>query len=108
MSDPIEELIEKLRHNREIDVRVLTSNALHNVGEVFELDGFGATRLYLLDKQNRPDSRAQATALLHVLDLMRDYPAISQRRAIGRALFKSLIAICQSVHSPASAKGASR
>ena len=62
MSDPIEELIEKLRHNRDIDERVLTPNALHEVGEVFERYGFGATRLYLLDKQNRRDSRAQASA----------------------------------------------
>src|SRR5260370_42367265 len=108
MSDPIEELIEQLRHDRDIDGRVLTPNALHEIGEVFERYGFGATRLYLLDKQNRRDSRAQASALLHVLDLMRDYPAISQRRAIGRALFKSLIAIRQSAQSPDSSKGASR
>lgn len=95
MSDPIEELIEKLRHSRDIDGRVLTSNALHDVGEVFERYGFAATRLYLLDKQNRRDSRAQASALLKVLDLMSDCAPITQRRAIGRAVFKVLIAIRQ-------------
>src|SRR5947209_7866765 len=95
MSDPIEELIKKIQAHREITGTHFTSNRLNVVGEVFERDGFGATRLYLIEKQNRDDSRAQVSALLKVLDLMSDCAAIRQRRALGRAVFKVLGAISQ-------------
>jgi hypothetical protein len=93
MNDPIEELIKQIQARRELTRINFSSTALNSVGEVFERDGFGATHLYLLEKQRRDESRAQATALLAVLDLMGGCPAIKQRRALGRALFKVLGAL---------------
>jgi hypothetical protein len=93
MSDPIEELIKQIQTDTAIISTHFTSSRLNLVGEVFERDGFGATRLYLLEKQDRDGSDPQATALLKVLDLMGDCPAIKQRRALGRALFKVLGAL---------------
>jgi hypothetical protein len=107
MSDPIEELINKIQGHRVITNTHFTSSRLNLVGEIFERDGFGATRLYLIEKQHRDDSRAQASALLKVLDLMADCAAIKQRRALGRAVFKVLAKISQP-SGFASSKGSPR
>jgi hypothetical protein len=90
VNDPVEELVSKIQSRSDIMQTQFTSNALNSVAEVFERDGFGATRVYLLDKLERNDAAPQATALLAVLDLMHDCPPIQQRRAIGRLLFKAL------------------
>jgi hypothetical protein len=92
VSDPVEELVSKIQSRADIWLTKFSSNALNSVAEVFERDGFGATRVYLLDKQQRDDDRdrQQATSLLAVLDLMHDCAPIQQRRAIGRLVFKAL------------------
>ena len=93
MMHSIEKLIEDICQSQEVQRAHLKNNFLNTVGEVFERDGFGTTRVFLLDKRSRRDLHDQAEALLKVLDLMRDHPEIQQRRAIGRTIFKTLIAI---------------
>jgi hypothetical protein len=93
MNDPLEELIKKIQSRGDIINTHFSSSRLNLVGEVFERDGFGAARLYLLEKLGRDDAGGQATALLDVLALMCDCPAIGQRRALGRILFKVLGAL---------------
>lgn len=93
MTDSIERLIEDIRQSEEVKRAHLKNNFLNAVGEVFERDGFGTTRVFLLDKRSKKDLRDQAEAVLKVLDLMKGHPEILQRRAIGRSIIKSLIAI---------------
>jgi hypothetical protein len=93
MTDPIEKLTEDIRQCQEVQRTRFSNNFLNTVGEVFECDGFGTTRTFLLEKRERQDLRHQAGALLKVLDLMGAHPEIRQRRAIGRTLIKALIAI---------------
>ena len=93
MTDSIERLIEDIRQSREVQKAHLKNNFLNTVGEVFERNGFGTTRIFLLDKREKRELRDQAKALLKVLELMEGHPEIRQRRAIGRTIFKTLIAI---------------
>jgi hypothetical protein len=72
MNDPLEELIKDIQSRVDIIDTHFSSSRLNLVGEVFERDGFGAARLYLLEKLDRDDAGRQATALLDVLALMRD------------------------------------
>ncbi len=51
---------------------------------------------------------ANARFTTNLLDLMSQCPAVRQRRAIGRTLFKVLIAIQQSAPSGQSARGNAR
>lgn len=93
MIDPIERLIEDIRQCPEVQSTHFSNNFLNAVGEVFERDGFGTTRIFLLEKRERQDLRHQSAALLKVIDLMTDHPEVRQRRALGRTIIKSLIAI---------------
>jgi hypothetical protein len=93
MNDPIEKLIEEIRLSSEVQHARFANSFLNNVAEVFERDGFGATRAFLLEKRERYELRAQAEALLKVLDMMGKHPEIRQRRAIGRTIIKAIIAL---------------
>lgn len=93
MTDSFEKLIEDIRQSPEVQRAHLKNNFLNTVGEVFERDGFGTTRIFLLDKRSRRELRDQAEALLRVLELMIGHPEIQQRRAIGRTIIRTLIAI---------------
>jgi hypothetical protein len=90
MRDSVESLIRELQADVEIQNAHFSSNFVNGVGEIFERDGFGATEAYLIDKQNRPEFRSQAAALLKALERMRDCPPIVHRRAIGRVILKAL------------------
>lgn len=93
MTDPIERLIRDISQCPEVQRTRFSNNFLNSVGEVFERDGFGTTRTFLLEKRERQDLRPQAEAILKVLDLMGVHPEVRQRRAIGRTIIKTLIAI---------------
>jgi hypothetical protein len=93
MTDPVEDLIKSIRDCRDVQQAHFTGNFLNTVAEVFERDGFGATRAFLLDKRQRQDLRQQASAMLAVLDLMGSHPEVRQRRAIGRVIIKTLVAL---------------
>lgn len=93
MNDPVEKLIEEIRVCPDVQQARFANNFLNNVAEVFERDGFGTTRAFLLEKRERQELRPQAQALLKVLDLMANHPEIRQRRAIGRTIIKTIIAL---------------
>ena len=91
--DEIEMLLKKIKNDREIkNTRYFSSNFLANVGEVFERYGFEETRLFLLDRK-KSQLKDQATALLKVLEMMKDIEKIKRNRSIGRYVFKNMIAI---------------
>ena len=92
MYDPVQDVLEAIGRCNEVRNARLANNFLNNVGEVFERDGFGTTRAFLIEKRERPDLRDQANALLKVLEIMQDCKEIQQRRAIGRTIIKGLIA----------------
>jgi hypothetical protein len=94
VNDPIEPVIQAINQSEAVRTarqrQWLNPSFLNNVAEVFERDGFETTRLYLLGKKDQQGMGGQASALLAVLEHMRDCPAIHQRRAIGRAIIKTL------------------
>lgn len=92
MYDPVQDVLEAIGGSDKVRNARLTPNFLNNVGEVFERDGFGTTRAFLMEKRERRDLQDQAAALLEVLDLMESCKEIQQRRAIGRTIIKGLIA----------------
>lgn len=94
MDDPIQEVIESIKRQRTVrtalEYDALTSSFLNNVGEVFEIYGFGTARVYLRDKRERNDLRQQADAVLGAIDCMEPCPMIHKNRAIGRSIIKTL------------------
>lgn len=92
MDDPIEQLLEKIKGCDDIINTEFTNKFLNTVGEVFERDGFGAARIFLMERSERNELREQANTLLKVLELMQNTPEIHQRRSIGRIIFKAIIA----------------
>ncbi len=90
MNDPIRELLQQIGASKTVTSTKLFANFLDQVGEVFELYGFGTTEVFLLEKQERADTSRQAQAALEVLAMMETVPLIHKRRAIGRTIFKTL------------------
>lgn len=105
MNDPVEKLIEDIRLCPDVQQARFANNFLNNVAEVFEKDGFGTTRAFLLEKRERHELRHQAEALLKVLDLMSNHPEIRQRRAIGRTIIKTINALKRPRTSPSRGGG---
>lgn len=91
--DNIQKLIEEIKGDRSIMNVYYTSNFLNNVGDFFEKYGFGATKLFLLDKQSRRELKDQATALVRVLAKLEEYNEVKTNRAIGRLIFKTLLSL---------------
>ncbi|MBC7265285.1 MAG: hypothetical protein H5T64_13160 [Chloroflexi bacterium] len=94
MTDPIEQILRKLKTNQEVMRTRFTASLLNNVGEILERDGFGAAKVYLLDRLERPELQAQARVLLNVvLPTLEASPSVQQRRSLGRYIVKTLIAL---------------
>jgi len=94
MNDPIEHVLNQLRHKPAIQKCRFSSNFLNNVGEVLEREGFATTRLFLRDKKEQAATRPQAQVLLdEVLPVLESCERIRQNRAIGRLIIKSLESI---------------
>ena len=92
MQDRIGELLDSIGSMDIVKDTRWKSNFLNNVAEVFERDGFGTTEAYLKAKTEQKQVKAQAQALQAVLSKMAKYKEIWDRRAIGRAIIKSLAA----------------
>ncbi len=65
-----------------------TGKFLDTVGEIFEKHGFGTTKVYLMNQSGR--ERVQADGLLKVIEKFQKYPEITNNRAIGRYVIKTL------------------
>ena len=97
MNDPIAPVIEKIRNCPKVKEawkkKKFTRKFLNAAAEVFEFHGFETTRIFLLNKKDKGDTNEQATALLDVLDCLKDCREIEQHRPIGRKIINTLIAI---------------
>ncbi len=94
MDDTIETILKKLRDDAEVRKTRFTSNFLNNVREVLDYHGFGATKVFLLDKLDKKDSQWQAQTLLkRVIPLLEASDKIRTQPSIGAYIIKSLNAI---------------
>lgn len=91
--DEIEILIRRVSQDREFQKTRFTSKFLNDVADIFEIEGFGVTENYLLDKQKRVNSKWQASMLLRILELFKASERIKQNRRIGRMIIKNLDSI---------------
>jgi len=91
--DAIEKLLKEISADKEVRNCKFFSNFLNNVADVFERHGFGATKVFLLEKKERRELRSQATALLSVLNTLSKSEEVHQNRSIGRYIIKTLITI---------------
>ncbi len=92
--DSIEKIMKEIRADKDVQkCRFFTSNFLNNVADVFERHGYGATKVFLLEKKGRSQLRHQAEALLSVLKILDKSEEIRQNRSIGRYIIKTLITI---------------
>lgn len=90
-ADPIERLLEEIRHDPELGHVRLTANFVNDIGYVLERDGFGAAQAYLLDRTTRQELAPQARFVLNnVLPKLKGCPPIVSRRALGRYVIKVL------------------
>ena len=88
--DDVEILIEKIKQDRNFQRTPFTSNFLNNVADVFEREGFGVTKTFLLDKQQKYNLKWQAISLLNILNIFEKNERIKQNRKIGRFIIKNL------------------
>lgn len=76
-----------------------TSSFLNQPAGVYEKYGFGMTKDFLWDKEQRgedeEDLKAQAKAALKALEIFKDYPEVLHNRKIGRYLIKTLKVIAE-------------
>ncbi len=86
--DNVEIILSEIKSDQEIMRVRFTSSFLDNTADVFERYGWGTTEAFLLEKQNRNELRAQATALLKVLKSMEKHGI---NRRVGRLIIKTLI-----------------
>lgn len=92
--DTIERIMREIRADKDVqNCKFFSSNFLNNVADVFERHGFGATKVFLLEKENRSQLRYQATAVMSVLKIFDKNEEIRMNRSIGRYIIKTLITI---------------
>lgn len=86
--DNVEKVLSEIKSDREVMKVRFTASFLDSAAAVFERYGRGTTQAFLLEKQNRHELRAQATALLKVLKSMEEHGV---NRRVGRLIIKTLI-----------------
>lgn len=90
--DSIEQLLSRIKNDYEI-MQIHFTGLMDDTANIFEKQGFGATKVFLLEKRNHRSLEKQANALLKVLEIMGNNPKIRNNRAIGRMIIKTLIAL---------------
>ena len=88
--DDVEKLLNEIKEDESVVKTRFSANFLDSVSEIYEKHGFGATKAFLLDKQQRRELKKQATALLNVLNKFEKYPRVKDDRRIGRIIIKIL------------------
>ncbi len=83
--DIVDEVIEKIRNDPQIRNARFSNKFLNTVGEMCSRYGYGATRLFLLGRNDN-----EARALLKVLDIIEEKNLSVE---IGTLIFKKLNAI---------------
>ena len=89
MTDPINEILQRIKTNQKIRNTRFSASFLHNAGDILDRHGFGALKVFLLQKHEAP-----ARVLLEeVIPLLENCGKIRQKRSIGHYIIKSLNAI---------------
>ena len=83
--DIVDEVVEKIRNDPQIRSARFSNKFLNTVGEICSRYGYGATRLFLLGKDDN-----ESKALLKVLDMIVERNLSVE---IGTLIFKKLNAI---------------
>lgn len=83
--DIVDEVIEKIRNDPQVRNARFSNKFLNTVGEMCSRYGYGATRLFLLGRNDN-----EARALLKVLDIIEEKNLSVE---IGTLIFKKLNAI---------------
>ena len=83
--DIVDEVIEKIRSDPQIRNAKFSNKFLNTVGEMCSRYGYGATRLFLLGRDEK-----EARALLKVLDILEEKNLSVE---LGTLIFKKLNAI---------------
>lgn len=92
--DSVERLLKEIKDDQSIwklrDGRYVAFSGkfLDTVGEIFEKHGFGVTKVYLANQTGR--DRTQAFSMIKVLERLQKCSEISNNRAIGRYIIKTL------------------
>jgi len=83
--DRVDELIEKIRNDREVINARFSNKLLNTVGQVCSRYGYGATRLFLLGRKEN-----EAKVLIKILDMIEEKNLSIE---IGTLILKRLNAI---------------
>lgn len=83
--DIVDEVIEKIRNDPQVRNAKFSNKFLNNVGEMCSRYGYGATRLFLLGRDEN-----EARVLIKVLDMIEEKNLSVE---IGTLIFKKLNAI---------------
>lgn len=83
--DVVDEIVEKIKNNPKVRNAKFSNKFLNTVGEMCSRYGYGATRLFLLGRDEK-----EAKVLLGVLDMIEEK---SLPVEIGTLIFKKLNAI---------------
>lgn len=87
--DNVDRVLAEIKGDSEI-MRVRFSGFLDDVANILERHGFGITKAFLLERQERKGLRAQASALLKVLEKIEKYPDVSANREVGRLIIRAI------------------
>jgi len=68
MGDEIDKLILELKENREIKETIFSNTFLNSVGQIYEIYGYGAAKLYLLGRMEKKKQKKEAKIILNILN----------------------------------------
>jgi hypothetical protein len=90
--DLVEKIVEEIKNDEKVkealSQRPFGNTLLNTVGDVYEKEGVGTTRIYLSDKMTKRYEKKQAKAILNVINILEKYPSID--RATGRYIIKTI------------------
>ena len=88
--DDVEETLQKLKSDPQINRTSFTGKFLNTIADIFEQDGVGTVKAFLIERSGRPQLRDQANALIRAVSILAENPKIVRQRSIGRLIIKSL------------------
>ena len=85
--DEIDALIRKMKEDERIKRTNFTSSFINDVGKIYEIYGYGAAKLFLVEKLRDNRRRYEAKTLLYILDKVNtlNYP-----REIGGFIIRKI------------------
>jgi|GEM_PF-1265948 len=90
MKDEIDELILNLKEKREIKKTRFSNTFVNSVGEIYEMYGYGAAKLYLLERLKKKRQQKEAKIILNILDRIK---SMGIPREIGSFIIRKINSI---------------